>query len=164
MTKNDAMEAPPNVEFRDEPFDGDAGRNLVAAFVEEIAGLYPGWAPTIGPSAEPADFVPPQGRFVVAYVDGQALSCGGVKRLDDTAAEIKRMYVAPEARGRGVAQQLLARLEAIATEMGCAVVRLDTGDKQPAALALYRAAGYHDIDDYNANPYARYWLEKPLGE
>jgi ribosomal protein S18 acetylase RimI-like enzyme len=64
------------------------------------------------------------------------------------------------ARGTGVAQQVLARLEAAAAEMGCTIVRLDTGDKQPAALALYRGAGYRVIDDYNANPYARHWLEK----
>jgi GNAT superfamily N-acetyltransferase len=152
----------PNLELHDEPFEGDAARALVGAFIAEIGGLYPGWGPTRGPSAEPKDFAAPDGRFVIAYVDGVAVGCGGVKRLDDAAAEIKRMYVAREARGTGIAARVLARLEAIAAEMGCSVVRLDTGAKQPAALALYRNAGYHEIDDYNMNPFARYWLEKKV--
>ena len=149
-------------EIRLEPIDSPAARRLLAGFTAEIAGLYPGWNPSSGPSATAADFEPPRSAFVVAYRDGRAVACAGLKRLTDRAAEIKRVYVAPEARRTGVAGRLLRYLEHHALDSGCAVVRLDTGDRQPAALALFRNAGYHQIADYNGNPYASYWFEKRL--
>jgi GNAT superfamily N-acetyltransferase len=90
------------------------------------------------------------------------VACGGVKRLDDATGEIKRMFVAPEARGRGVARALLAALEETARGLGYERVRLDTGAKQPHAQALYASAGYAAIPDYNRNAYASYWFEKEL--
>ena len=153
-------------DFRIEPSDSPAAMELLSAFTAEIAGLYPGWTPASGPSATPADFEPPGGAFVVAYLReggrGRAVACGGLKRLDGEAAEVKRVYVAPEARGQGLARRLLARLEAAAREAGYSVVRLDTGAAQPDALHLFRSAGYAEIGDYNGNPYARYWFEKRL--
>jgi ribosomal protein S18 acetylase RimI-like enzyme len=68
----------------------------------------------------------------------------------------------PGARGRGLGRRLLRALEEAAAELGWHTVRLDTGDQQPDALALFRSAGYREIPDYNANPYASYWLEKRL--
>ena len=150
------------VELRDEPLDGEAGAALMQAYTAEIASLYPGWHPGVGPSATPREFAPPTGRFVVAYDEARPVGCGGIKSLDERAAEVKRLYVAPEARGQGVAQAILARLEKAAREGGHSVVRLDTGDRMPAALKLFRSAGYRDIDDYNGNPVAAFWLEKPL--
>jgi GNAT superfamily N-acetyltransferase len=147
---------------RTEPSDGDAGRELMAAFAREIAALYPGWHPGVGPSASPADLTPPGGSFLVAYRGDRAVACGALKRLDARTVEIKRMYVDPSERGRGVARRMLSELEQAARAVGYAVVRLDTGDRQPHALALYRSAGYHEIDDYNANPAASRWLEKHL--
>lgn len=151
------------VELREEPMDGPGATPLVRAFEAEIATRYPGWTPGTGPSARPQDFAPPAGAFLVAYVDGRAAACGGLKRLDERSAEIKRVFVAPHARGSGLARALVARLEDRARRSGYAVLRLDTGDRQPEALALYRSAGYHDIEDYNGNPVARFWLEKRLG-
>jgi len=72
------------------------------------------------------------------------------------------MYVAPPARRRGVARALLLRLEDEARALGCRVVRLDTGREMVAALGLYRALGYVEIPDYNGNPHASHWFEKPL--
>jgi len=149
-----------DVVLRDEPFDGVAASDLLTAFASEIGLLYPGWHPGVGPSANPDEFAPPSGRFVVAYADGRPVGCGGVKRLDDRCSEIKRLYVAPDARKSGVARLLLQRLEHLARESGHAVVRLDTGDRQPGALALFRSAGYRHIADYNSNPFASHWLEK----
>ncbi len=151
-----------DVVLRDEAFDGAGASDLLKGFASEIASLYPGWHPGAGPSANPDEFAPPSGGFVVAYADGRAVGCGGVKDLGDGSAEVKRLYVAPDARKSGVARLLLQRLEQIAGESGHDVVRLDTGDRQPGALALFRSAGYGDIADYNDNPFASHWLEKQL--
>jgi GNAT superfamily N-acetyltransferase len=146
----------------DEPPDAPAAAALLAGFAAEIAGLYPGWDPAVGPSADPEDFAPPAGAFLVAYEGDRAVACGGLKRLDDRHVEVKRVFVAPEARGRKVARRLLDGLERTAADRGYEVLRLDTGDRQPAALALFRALGYTPIGDYNDNPYASHWLEKPV--
>jgi GNAT superfamily N-acetyltransferase len=98
----------------------------------------------------------------VAYVDGMPSGCGAFKRLDDQHIEIKRVYVAPEARGRGVAKAIVGRLEELAREAGYSVARLDTGNNQPEADALYRTLGYTEIADYNANPWASNWYQKSL--
>ena len=153
---------PVDVALCEEAFDGRAAAGLLGAFAAEIASLYPGWHPAAGPSATPDEFAPPRGRFVVAYVDGRPVGCGGVKRMDDGAAEVKRLFVAPDARKGGVARLILERLEQLAGESGHDVVRLDTGDRQPGALALFRSVGYRHIDDYNGNPFASHWLEKRL--
>jgi GNAT superfamily N-acetyltransferase len=85
-----------------------------------------------------------------------------VKRLDDAAAEIKRMYVVPAARRRGYAREMLGALEDAARELGYSTVRLDTGSRQARAQAMYEAAGYRPIGNFNANPVASYWGEKEL--
>jgi GNAT superfamily N-acetyltransferase len=150
------------LEFRAEPLDGSAGRSLIAAFHEEVTSLYPSWTPSTGPSADPEEFEPPGGRFFVLYAGREPVGCGGFKRLDERTAEIKRMYVSPEVRGLGLARRILGRLESGARAAGYALVRLDTGDRQPEALRLYRSAGYREIPDYNGNPAATYWFEKAL--
>jgi GNAT superfamily N-acetyltransferase len=133
---------------------------LIAAMVDEMGELYePGLARF--PFA-PEELAPPGGGFVVLWEDGSAVAGGGVKRLDERACEIKRMYVVPAARGRGVGRALLAALEDMARELGYAVARLDTGAKQPRARRMYERAGYAAIPDYNGNPYAAFWGEKPL--
>ncbi|HEX4862628.1 MAG TPA: GNAT family N-acetyltransferase [Acidimicrobiales bacterium] len=109
------------------------------------------------------ELVAPNGSFLIADLDGSAAACGGVRRLDEAGiAEVKRMYVAPFARGRGVGAALLARLEDEARALGCQLTRLDTGAGMEAALALYRRAGYRQIADYNGNPHAAYWMEKKI--
>jgi len=152
------------VRFEPIPADRPPAADLIAAMVAEMATLYgPIDVPGM-PSATPADFAPPRGTFLVGFGDdGAPLCAGGVKRLDDEAAEIKRMYVVPAARGRGLARVLLAALEAAALDLGYATVRLDTGALQPLAQALYESAGYRAIGNFNANPVAAYWGEKRLG-
>ena len=150
------------IEVRREPADDEPGRALLAGFEREIAERYPGWDPSQGPTALPAEIGPPTGCFLVAYVDGQPSGCAALKRLDEETAEIKRVYVAPQARGHGVARRLLTALEAAARELGYARARLDTGARQPDAVALFRSSGYEEIPDYNGNAYAAYWFEKGL--
>ena len=139
-------------------------RELIAAMVAEVQRMYGGSLDDDprSPSATPADFSPPGGVCLVGYEDGSAVSVGGVKRLDDETAEIKRMYVVPKARGRGAGRELLVALEDAARELGYARVRLDTGRDQPHARALYESVGYREIPDYNGNPYATYWGERDL--
>jgi GNAT superfamily N-acetyltransferase len=149
--------------FQRLPADAPPAADLVAAMVAEMALLYgridrPGM-----PSATPADFAPPRGTFLVGFDrDGAPVCGGGVKRLDDAAAEIKRMYVVPAARRRGYAREMLGALEDAARELGYSTVRLDTGSRQAHAQAMYEAAGYRPIGNFNANPVASYWGEKEL--
>jgi GNAT superfamily N-acetyltransferase len=136
--------------------------DLLEAMIIELTPLYGRIDVPEAPSAGPEDFGPPGGSFLVGYEDGAAICCGGIKRLPDGACEIKRMYVVPEARGRGVAKQLLGALEREARALGYTVARLDTGPHQPHAERMYRAAGYADVGNFNANPFASYWGEKRL--
>jgi GNAT superfamily N-acetyltransferase len=136
-------------------------RSLVAAMWAEVGELYEPGLPE-GPTAHPEELSPPAGGFVVLEEDGRVVAGGGVKRLDDRVCELKRMYVVPEARGRGLGRELLVALEELARDLGYAVARLDTGSEQPGARRLYERAGYVSVPDYNGNPYAAWWGEKAL--
>ena len=146
--------------LRAEALDSESAQQLLQAFVDEIARLYPGWTAMSGPSAEPVDFEPPLGRFIVAYSEGEPVACGGLKPLGSGAAEIKRLYVTPHMRRRGLGRRMIGELEGVAKTQGYAVVRLDTGAEQPDAVRLFKAAGYREIADYNGNPFASHWFEK----
>ncbi|MFC4856482.1 GNAT family N-acetyltransferase [Actinophytocola glycyrrhizae] len=93
---------------------------------------------------DPAQFSPPKGLFLVAYVGDEPAACGGW-RAHDTDAELKRMYVRPSFRGRGLARAVLAELERTAAGAGYERVILESGQKQPEALALYASAGYTPV-------------------
>ncbi len=150
------------VVVRAEPPDGEPGATLLAEYYAEVAARYPGWSPASGSTASAAEMSPPSGRFLVAYIDGSPAGCGTVRRFDDATGEIKRMYVRPAARGRGLGRRILSELEAAARELGYSRVVLDTGDRMSEAEALYRSAGYREIADYNGNPWAAFWFEKRL--
>jgi GNAT superfamily N-acetyltransferase len=112
------------------------------------------------PSAvTPAELSPPRGFFVALVSDGDALAGGGVRALGDAVGEVKRMYVAPEWRGRGLGRRLLDELEAAARELGFSRLRLDTAG---SVERFYVGAGYAAIGNYNANPLATFWGEKAL--
>ena len=131
-----------------EPFDAPDVQALCAAQQREMLELYEGEG-DIGPTRDAPMFVPPRGVFlVVREDDGTALACGGVTRFDRTRGEIKRMYVKPEARGRGLGRVVLDELERHARELGFASLVLETGDRQEAALALYANSGYERIPCY----------------
>jgi GNAT superfamily N-acetyltransferase len=145
------------------PADEPPASTLIAAMVDEVSELYGGRIEGEGlPTAGPEELRPPNGACVVGYLDGAPVTVGVVKRSADAIAEIKRMYVAPEGRSRGIARALLHALEAAARDLGYARVRLDTGADQPHAKALYLSAGYTEIPDYNGNPFASFWAEKQL--
>lgn len=100
-----------------------------------------------GPSASSA--------AVLARIDGRAVGCVALEPHGEHQAEIKRMYVHPDARGRGLSRLLLARVEEIAARSGIRSIRLETGTEQPEAIALYRRAGYGPIPCYG------YWKDDP---
>jgi GrpB-like predicted nucleotidyltransferase (UPF0157 family)/GNAT superfamily N-acetyltransferase len=112
----------------------------------------------------PTDLAPPGGVLLLARVDGRPAGLGGVRHLDTPVAEVKTMYLDPAFRGRGLSRRLLAELERIAREHGCEAVRLDTSDYLSEAIGLYRAAGYREVPDYNANPKASVWFERALND
>jgi GNAT superfamily N-acetyltransferase len=153
---------PDSITLRDERADGAAATSLLAGFDGEIARLYPSQDPSTMLRTHASEFEPPRGAFLVAYVGDMPVGCGGVRRLADGIAEVKRVFVAPHARSRGVARRIVSELERLAAERGYRAIRLDTGAAQPHALALYRSSGYREVADYNANPFATYWFEKPL--
>jgi GNAT superfamily N-acetyltransferase len=122
-------------------------RALIARLDAELSARYPEEGAThFRLDAEEVD--PGQGGFLVARLDGAPVGCGAVRRLDGDAAEIKRMYTAPEARGRGVARALLAELEAVARGLGVARLLLETGTRQAEAIGLYEGAGFTRIPAY----------------
>ena len=104
----------------------------------------------------------PTGLFLIARLEGDAVGCGGFKRVDKTTGEIKRVWTAPAARGMGVARRILRTLEAAARERGLKTLRLDTNRALTEARALYRSEGYEEVARFNDNPYAHYWFEKRL--
>ncbi|MGB0096964.1 MAG: GNAT family N-acetyltransferase [Solirubrobacteraceae bacterium] len=144
--------------------DAGPGAVLAQAMRDEIAVMYDGLEldGEQMPSAGAAELSPPHGAFLVGWQGGKAVCCGGVKRLDEYTCEIKKMYVVPGLRGTGVARRLLHALEEKARELGYRVARLDTGPKQVSAQGLYRSEGYVEVDDFNRNPVAVFWGEKPL--
>ena len=151
------------ITVRTEAADSLVAVRLVEAMVAEMEDLYdlpPGSG--LGTGAPPADFAPPGGTFLVLYAGGRPVAGGGVKRDADGVAEIKRMYVVPEARRQGLGRQLLEALEDAARELRYRAVRLDTGARQPHAQAMYERAGYHAIGNYNGNSQASFWGEKIL--
>ncbi len=153
------------LEIAPEPVDSTHARGLLDRYYGELAARFPGGPGAFDPAriaAPTTEFTPPHGVFLLAWLDGQAVGCGAVRTLDCISAEIKRMWVDPAARGRGIGRSLLAALERASAELGCRTVRLDTAAYLTEAFALYTSVGYREIPAYNDNPYAAHWLEKQL--
>ena len=142
------------------PDSADARRCLDAYFRELDARFEGGFDAAADRSARPEDMTPPAGLFVVARLDGEAVGCGGFKRAGRAAAEIKRVWTAPGARGLGVARRVMRTLETGARESGLKTLRLDTNRALTEAHALYRREGYREVARFNDNPYAHHWFEK----
>ena len=141
--------------------DADDVRGLLRALDEDIARRYPGVTIHAVTSDEMQH---PQFVLLVARVDGQSIGCGGVRQLEPTVGEVKRMFVREQSRGCGVARALLAALESEALGRGWTLLRVETGKGQPEAIALYRSSGYVEIPpfgEYVGNP-ASVCFEKPL--
>ncbi len=141
----------------------DDARWCLGQYFREIAERFEcGFDPDLGGVADDAEMQPPTGFFVVAWLDGEPVGCGGMKRVDATTGEIKRVWTARSARSQGVARRIMQTLEALAQASGVTTVRLDTNKSLTEAQAMYRQSGYTEIARYNDNPYAHHWFEKKL--
>jgi GNAT superfamily N-acetyltransferase len=125
-------------------YDHPDAMALIAEVQQEYVVRYGGEDET---PVAPAEFAPPLGLFLVAYVDGVPAACGGW-RAQETDVELKRMYVTPAFRGCGLARAVLAELERTAAAAGYRRVILETGSKQPEAIALYKSAGYDPVPGF----------------
>jgi GNAT superfamily N-acetyltransferase len=140
---------------------------LLADYFAERAAGFPtpgGYRPA---TADPAAFAPPQGVFLLLEDDdGVPLGCGGLRTIaptpEGTRMEVKHLYVAPAARGRGLGRRLLEALEAAAREAGARTLVLDTNRSLEAAGGLYRSAGFVPVLPFNDNSNATDWYGKPL--
>jgi ribosomal protein S18 acetylase RimI-like enzyme/DNA-binding transcriptional ArsR family regulator len=131
-------------------------------YFEELAARFRnGFDP--GLDGTPAsEFAPPQGHFIVARLYGQPIGCGALRRCDRHTGEIKRLWVAPQARGMGVGRRMVRELESIARSRRLQTIRLDTNESLTEARALYASCGYREVGPFNDNPYAHHWFEKSV--
>ncbi len=147
----------------------EAAIAAMTAYFDELDARFPtGFDPGDTLVADADTMRPPAGVFVLAIdaplgsTGGSTGGCGAVLTIGDGIGEIKRMWVAPAARGQGLGRRLLADLEARSRALGHHTVRLDTNSVLAEAIATYESAGYRPIARYNDNPFAERWFEKPL--
>jgi ribosomal protein S18 acetylase RimI-like enzyme len=135
--------------------DSEEARALIGQLDADLLRRYPDLKAVHGLHAH--DLSDPSFSFVIAWVDGRAVGCGALRRLDPSVGEVKRMFVQPEFRGRGIARQILETLETRARDLRYASVWLETGIGQPEAIALYKSAGYREFagfGEYIGNPFS----------
>jgi GNAT superfamily N-acetyltransferase len=152
-----------SVEVAAEAADSADARLCLDAYFRELKARFEGgFDAATDHSARAEDMTPPSGLFVIARLGGEAIGCGGFKRVDKATGEIKRVWTAPSARGLGVARRVLRALEGAAREAGLKTLRLSTNRALTEAHALYRSQGYREIARFSDNPYAHHWFEKRL--
>lgn len=134
------------IEIRAVRFDAPVAQQLIQAALADLGARYGGTGDDTPVDA--TEFESPDGAFLVAYLAGEPVGCGGWRSHGADTAELKRMYTAPAARGRGVARTVLAAVERSAREQGRKRVVLECGDKQPEAIAMYSSAGYERIPNF----------------
>jgi DNA-binding MarR family transcriptional regulator/GNAT superfamily N-acetyltransferase len=141
-----------------------AARHCQGEYVAELDRRFDaGFDPARSISADDDELRPPAGLFLVATLRSEPVGCGALKFHAGEPTELKRMWVAASARGLGVGRRLLAALEGHAAARGSEVVRLETNETLTEAIALYRSAGYREVEAFNDEPYAHHWFEKRLG-
>jgi GNAT superfamily N-acetyltransferase len=129
------------------PYEDPVAAALVGQVQREYVARYGGPDAAV---VDPAEFVPPAGLFLVARVRGVPAGCGGWREIEPDVVEVKRVYVVPEQRRRGLAQILMGALEETARRAGHRRVVLNTGPEQPEALGLYAALGYRPVPGFGA--------------
>jgi putative acetyltransferase len=132
------------IDIRSEVLDAPVVLSLILALNAELAERYPEEGANHF-RLDPDEVGPGRGVFLVAYADGTPAGCGAVRINEPGVGEIKRMFVIPEFRGRGVAGAVLAALQHSARDLGAHKLVLETGSRQPEAIALYRRAGFIEI-------------------
>ena len=140
-----------------------AAQACLAGYYAELDARFPGGF-KVEQSADPdaADLIRPRGCFLVAFTSDEPVGCIALKGTDKGYAEIKRMWIAEQARGSGLARQLMARIEMIASELGVTLLRLDSNSALQNAIAIYRHWGWAEIARFNDDPYAEVFFEKVI--
>jgi GNAT superfamily N-acetyltransferase/DNA-binding MarR family transcriptional regulator len=146
----------------EDPESADARWCIESYFATLRERFDTGYDPAASIRADARDLTPPRGLLLVARLHERPIGCGAVKLHGRDPAEIKRMWVAPEARGLGVGRRLLSALEDEAVARGATAARLETNRSLGEAVSLYRSAGYVEVPAFNDEPYAHHWFEKPL--
>ncbi|MFH8611684.1 GNAT family N-acetyltransferase [Streptomyces sp. NPDC018029] len=145
-----------------DPDHPDAQYCLRSYFTELQERFDTGFDPAQSLLPDAGGLRPPHGLFLVARAHGEPVGCAGLKLPADAPAEIKRMWVAPEARGLGLGRRFLTELEALAARHGRDVLRLDTNKALDAAIGLYHSCGFQEVPAFNDEPYAHHWFEKRI--
>jgi GNAT superfamily N-acetyltransferase len=143
------------IRIRREPITSPLAEGLILALNRELLGRYPEDDTDMHFRLDPEEVEAGKGTFLVAFAGGEPVGCGAIRMLSAEIAEIKRMYVSPAARGRGVGFRLLDALETEARALGADRVLLETGPRQPEAIALYSRAGYVEtgaFGEYQTHP------------
>jgi DNA-binding MarR family transcriptional regulator/GNAT superfamily N-acetyltransferase len=146
----------------EDPRSIDARWCLEQYFSELDARFDSGFSAELSISADADELTPPAGALLIARLHTRPVGCGAVKLHPGAPAELKRMWVAPEARGLGLGRRILRELEQLARDGGAQVVRLETNRALSEAIALYRGSGFREVAAFNAEPYAHHWFEKRL--
>jgi DNA-binding MarR family transcriptional regulator/GNAT superfamily N-acetyltransferase len=145
-----------------DPTSQDARWCIEQYFTELGERFETGFDPTLGISAHAHELTPPSGLLLVARLREEPIGCGALKFHENTIVELKRMWVAPRARGLGLGRRLLLALEHEAREAGMTVIHLETNRTLIEAIELYRHSGYQEVEAFNDEPYAHHWFEKHL--
>lgn len=146
-----------------EPADSADAATCLQRYMAELDERFDiGFDPAAALPLEPEAISPPNGVLLLARLDGEPVGCGAVKLLPGGLAEIKRMWVSPTARGRGLARRLLVELEDRARAGGCRRAQLDTNGTLVEAIAMYRSAGYAEVEPFNDEPHATLWFARDL--
>lgn len=146
----------------EDPSSTDARWCLEQYFSELDARFETGFNASLSISADAQELTPPAGALLIARVHARPVGCGALKFHPGAPAELKRMWVAPEARGLGLGRRILRELEQLARDGGAQVVRLETNRALSEAIALYRGSGFREVAAFNDEPYAHHWFEKCL--
>jgi GNAT superfamily N-acetyltransferase len=146
----------------EDPGSPDAQWCVRQYFTELNDRFKTGFDPSMSISADVAELTPPAGLFLIARAEGRPVGCGALKLHVGAPAELKRMWVARDARGMGLGRRLLAELEREARAAGVEVLHLETNASLIEAIALYRASGFVEVPAFNDEPYAHHWFEKRL--
>ena len=133
---------------------------LLAYYGELAARFSMGFDPSEAAPLDATDMRPPRGTFLIAMSDGLPSGCIGLKGTDKGYAEIKRLWVAPSARGLGLAKRLMSEAESHARALGISTLRLDTNSALPEATNLYHRTGWTEIERFNDDPYPDLFFEK----
>jgi GNAT superfamily N-acetyltransferase len=135
------------IEFRREELSAPVVQQLISTLNAELEARYPEEGANFF-RLEPEEVVEGRGAFLVAYLAGAPVGCGAVRQIEPGLAEIKRMYVDPAVRGRRVGRQIVDALETHARKLGAKRIVLETGPRQPDAIAMYQHAGFAEIPLY----------------